>query len=115
MKGVSTLALAAGILITGSNAIQLVKKDAAPAVVGLSIGRRSVVDPVKRDQLRRRQNSKTVSETLDNFEVTHSVFRQTSQDLTRSRKVVCILPMSRSVRQHRTFVYTSTLAAVIYG
>ena len=74
MKGITIAALAAGVLATGSNAIHLIKKDAAPAVVGLSIERRVVADPVKRDRLRRRQTSKTVLQTLDNFEVISSPF-----------------------------------------
>ena len=69
MRGIAVAAVGAGILCTGSSAIQLVRRDAPPAVVALDIHRRHITNPVKRDQLRRR--AQTVSETLDNFEVEH--------------------------------------------
>ena len=67
MKGVAVAAVVAGVLCTSSNGIQLIRRDATPAVVALDVHRRHVANPVKRDQLRRR--AQTVSETLDNFEV----------------------------------------------
>ena len=65
MRGAAAVAVAAGILVAGSEALQLVKRDASPAVIGLGIQRKSVASHTARDRLRRRQ-SKTVSETLDN-------------------------------------------------
>jgi len=57
-------ALTATLLATSSTTLHLLpQRDASPAVVGLSIQRNIVQDPVKRDVLRRRQ---TVTETLDN-------------------------------------------------
>lgn len=64
------VAVAAGLLTSGSTAIQLIKRAGAPAVVPMSIERRAVEVFESRyqfDQLRKRQ--KTVSQTLDNFEV----------------------------------------------
>jgi len=63
MKGQALTALAASLLLLHTSAaLQLVKRD-FPAVVGLDIQRRNVLDPVKRDLLKR---AGTVSETLDN-------------------------------------------------
>lgn len=56
---------AAALFITTSTTLQLVRRDGAPAVVGLGIQRKSVKDPVARDRLRRRQ-AEPVSVTLDN-------------------------------------------------
>lgn len=67
MKGAAVAAITAGLLVTGSDAIQLVKRD-TPAVVAIGIQRNSINSPVKRDRLRRRAN-KTVTQTLDNYEV----------------------------------------------
>lgn len=67
MKSAAVAAIAAGLLVTGSDAIQLVKRD-TPAVVAIGIQRNPIDDPVKRDQLRRRAG-KTVTQTLDNYEV----------------------------------------------
>ena len=51
-------------LFTAASALSLVQRD-APNVVGLNTQRKAVLNPVKRDALRRRQ---TVSESLDNEE-----------------------------------------------
>ncbi|KAI5210417.1 acid protease [Aureobasidium subglaciale] len=64
MKHISTLALAASTII-GAEAITLQKRtNEAPKVVEYEIQRKTVKDPLKRDRLRRRQN--TISATLDN-------------------------------------------------
>ncbi|KAH0372765.1 candidapepsin-4 precursor, partial [Aureobasidium melanogenum] len=64
MKHISTLALAASTFI-GAEAITLQKRiNAAPKVVEYEIERKTVSNPLKRDQIRRRAN--TISETLDN-------------------------------------------------
>ncbi|KAI9826242.1 MAG: hypothetical protein M1819_007409 [Sarea resinae] len=68
MKGISTLAVAAGLFVAGSGAIQLVQRDGPPAVVGFDIQRRKVSSPLARDRIRRRATSTTVSQTLDNEE-----------------------------------------------
>lgn len=60
-----TITLVAGLLSV-TEAINLVQRDAAPAVIGLDIQRRHVENPVARDRLRRRAG--TVLETLDNLE-----------------------------------------------
>ena len=65
MKSLTVTALAAGLLASGSAALNLIERD-TPNVVGLDIARRHIRDPMKRDALRRRQ-SQTVSETLDNY------------------------------------------------
>ena len=65
MKSLTASALAAGLLASGSAALNLIERD-TPNVVGLDIARRHVPDPVKRDALRRRQ-SQTVTETLANY------------------------------------------------
>ena len=57
--------LAAALLIATSTTLRLVERRGKPAVVGLSMQRKSVQDPIARDRLRRRQES-TVSVTLDN-------------------------------------------------
>jgi len=59
-----TVTLVAGLLSV-TEAINLVQRDAAPAVIGLDIQRRYVENPVARDRLRRRAG--TVLETLDNL------------------------------------------------
>ena len=61
----SLLLSAAALLVSGSSALRLVKRDGTPSVVGLGIQRKPVADPVKRDRLRKRQSS-TVTVTLDN-------------------------------------------------
>lgn len=66
MRGISLFAATAGLLTAGSQAIRLAERNTVPAVVGLDIERRDVFDPLARDGLRRRQNTKTVTETLDN-------------------------------------------------
>ncbi|OCL12699.1 candidapepsin-4 precursor [Glonium stellatum] len=53
-------------LLSVAEAINLVQRNAAPAVLSLDIQRRYVEDPVARDRLRRRAG--TVLETLDNLE-----------------------------------------------
>ncbi|KAI9810989.1 MAG: hypothetical protein M1827_005720 [Pycnora praestabilis] len=68
MKGLSILAAAAGLLSVGTKAIQLVRRDAVPAVVGFDIQRRHVANPLARDRLRRRATSNTVGLALDNGE-----------------------------------------------
>ncbi|MCJ1406513.1 hypothetical protein MMC19_000578 [Ptychographa xylographoides] len=72
MKGstVST-GLTAALLTSGTAAIELFKRAGPANVVSLDIQRKSVPIYQSRyeyDQLRRRQSSKTISETLDNFE-----------------------------------------------
>lgn len=64
MKSLTATALVAGLLASGSAALNLIKRD-TPNVIGLDITRRHIADPVKRDGLRRRQ-SQTVTETLAN-------------------------------------------------
>ncbi len=66
MRALSICAVTAGLLSATSEAIQLVQRDVAPAVLGLAIQRKAVLDPFARDGIRRRQNTKTVTETLDN-------------------------------------------------
>lgn len=56
--------LVATILFAGTEAIQLIKRD-TPSVIGLNIDRKAILNPIKRDALRRRQ---TVSQALDNEE-----------------------------------------------
>ncbi|CAD0113205.1 unnamed protein product [Aureobasidium uvarum] len=64
MKHISTLALAASTII-GAEAITLQKRsNGAPKVVEHEIQRKHVENPLKRDRLRRRQN--TIQESLDN-------------------------------------------------
>ena len=65
MRSLTATALAAGLLASGSAALNLIERD-TPNVVGLDIARRHVPDSVKRDALRRRQ-SQTVTETLANY------------------------------------------------
>ncbi|KAH8600857.1 aspartic peptidase domain-containing protein [Bisporella sp. PMI_857] len=66
MRFYSTLAIAAGIFLSSTNALSLQQKsDGRPKVVGLPVQRRSHPDPVARDRIRRRG---TVSATLDNLE-----------------------------------------------
>ena len=65
MKGLTTFAIAASILSTCTEGIQLHKRtDGAPRVVGFPVQRKSVPNPVERDRLRKR--SGTVQATLDN-------------------------------------------------
>ncbi|KAF4637171.1 hypothetical protein G7Y89_g918 [Cudoniella acicularis] len=64
MRGFSTFAVAAGLLSTCTEGISLHRRtDGPPRVVGFPVQRKSVPDPLQRDQLRRRG---TVSATLDN-------------------------------------------------
>ncbi|MCJ1311599.1 hypothetical protein MMC25_005272 [Agyrium rufum] len=69
MKNAVVFTAAVGVLSASVEAIQLVKRD-VPRVVGLHMERKSVMNPVQRDQARRlrKRQSKTVQETLDNFE-----------------------------------------------
>ena len=70
MRGTTIAALTAGLLTTGSTAIELFKRNGPAAVIPMPIQRKSVEWVGSRyefDQLRKRQ--KTVTETLDNFEV----------------------------------------------
>ena len=65
MQWLTTFAVAAGILSTCSEGLTLHRRtDGPPKVVGFPVVRRSVANPLKRDQLRRR--SGTVQATLDN-------------------------------------------------
>lgn len=65
MRGVTTFAIAASLLSTCTEGIQLHKRtDGAPRVVAFDVGKRIVRDPVSRDRIRRR--SETVQATLDN-------------------------------------------------
>ena len=69
MRG-TTVVLTAYLFATGSTAIELFKRAGSAAVVTIPIQRKSVEWVGNRyefDQLRKRQ--KTISETLDNFEV----------------------------------------------
>ncbi|MCJ1416233.1 hypothetical protein MMC32_002568 [Xylographa parallela] len=69
MRGTTIAALTAGLLTTGSTAIELFKRNGPAAVIPMPIQRKSVEWVGSRyefDQLRKRQ--KTVTETLDNFE-----------------------------------------------
>ncbi|OBW68968.1 MAG: Uncharacterized protein AUREO_009530 [Aureobasidium pullulans] len=64
MKHISTLALAASTIL-GAEAITLQKRsDSASKVIEHEIQRKHVANPLKRDRLRRRQN--TISQELDN-------------------------------------------------
>ena len=68
MRG--SAALTAALLAVECNAIHLIQRDNAPAVVGMDFIRKPVRDPITRDHMRlRRRQGKTVMETLDNFEV----------------------------------------------
>ncbi|CAI6333983.1 unnamed protein product [Periconia digitata] len=64
-----SLALVAQLLVTSSSvtAWELVQRE-QPKVVALDIQRRYVPNPVERDRLRKRQQSKTLQQTLDNLE-----------------------------------------------
>jgi len=65
MKGLTAFAVAAGFLSTCSEGLALNRRtDGPPKVVGFPVVRKSVPNPLKRDQLRRR--SGTVQATLDN-------------------------------------------------
>lgn len=67
MKGLSLLAVIAGLAVSGTEAIQLVSRDGTPRVVGMDLERKAAYNPVERDRARmRKRQSKTVSETLDN-------------------------------------------------
>ncbi|MCJ1227055.1 hypothetical protein MMC12_003710 [Toensbergia leucococca] len=63
MKSASVTLLAAWLLIAGSNAIQLSKRE-NPPVVGIRMQRKTVESPFARDIVRR--SATTISETLDN-------------------------------------------------
>ena len=66
----ASVALTAALLAVATNAIHLIYRDNGPAVVGMGFVRKHVRDPIKRDHMRlRRRQGKTVTETLDNFEV----------------------------------------------
>ena len=70
MKCVALATIALGVIIGSSEAIKLEKRSDAPTVVHLPIERRSIQNPVERDQHRRRKRElKTVTQTLDNFQV----------------------------------------------
>ncbi len=65
MKGTKLAALVAASLATSSNALYLSERsDTSPGVVGLSLQRKHIKYPAKRDLQRRQQ---VVSETLDNL------------------------------------------------
>ncbi|TVY26096.1 putative aspartic-type endopeptidase [Lachnellula hyalina] len=67
MKGLATFAASAGLLWACSEGLTLSQRtNASPKVVGFPVVRKSVPNPLKRDQLRRR--SGTVQATLDNEE-----------------------------------------------
>jgi len=80
MKGTSLIVLTAGLLLSSTQALQLVRRDAHPAVIGLDIQRRNVGHPVKRDLQRR---AGTVSEILAN-EVSFSPPPPSTHGLTAS-------------------------------
>ena len=65
MKGLTTFAIAAGLLSTYTDAIELHRRtDGPPQVVGFPVQRKHVSNPLLRDRLRRR--AETVQATLDN-------------------------------------------------
>jgi RNase P protein component len=65
MKGLTTFAVAAGLLCACTEGLTLNRRtDGPPRVVGFPVARKSVPNPVKRDRLRKR--SGTVQATLDN-------------------------------------------------
>ncbi|TAQ90393.1 hypothetical protein B7494_g1229 [Chlorociboria aeruginascens] len=66
MKCLSTFAIASGVLLAYTEAINLHRRTDGPLrVVGFPIQRKSVLDPVARDRLRKRS---TIQVTLDNEE-----------------------------------------------
>ena len=68
MRG--AVALTTALLAVGCSALHLNQRDGPPAVIEMEIVRKPISNLVKRDQLRlRRRQSKSVAETLDNFEV----------------------------------------------
>lgn len=67
MKIALATTLIGSILAATSDAIQLVKRDGAPRVVGMPIQRRQTSKPVMSKGLLKRQRS--VSVTLDNYQV----------------------------------------------
>lgn len=90
MRGVSTFAVAATLLSTCTEGIQLSKRtDGPPRVVGFPVSRRTISDPVARDRIRRR--AETVQATLDN-EVSGRKEKDYGVGLTTGRKHY-ILPM----------------------
>lgn len=92
MRGTVVAAVAAGLLVTGSEAIQLVKRD-IPSVVAIGIQRKSIDNPVDRDRIRRRAG-KTVSQTLDNYQVRWCLIHAgVMSKLTGLRVEVYTLPM----------------------
>lgn len=65
MKGLTAFAASAGLLWTCSEGLTLSQRtNESPKVVGFPVVRKSVPNPLQRDQLRRR--SGTVQATLDN-------------------------------------------------
>jgi len=65
MKGLTTFAVAVGLLSTCTEGLTLNRRtDGPPRVVGFPVMRKSVPNPVKRDRLRKRAG--TVQATLDN-------------------------------------------------
>lgn len=64
MRASAVITVATGLLST-SQAIQLVERNATPNIPRLDIQRKYVADPVAHD-IRRRASSKTVQESLDN-------------------------------------------------
>lgn len=64
MKGLTTFAVAAGLLSTCTEGLTLNRRTDRPAkVVGFPVVRKTVSNPLKRDRLRRRG---TAQATLDN-------------------------------------------------
>ncbi|QSZ35474.1 hypothetical protein DSL72_008344 [Monilinia vaccinii-corymbosi] len=70
MRTTTFIAVAAGLLSTCTDAIQLQRRTDGPGkVVGLDVVRKQVDNPLARDKLRKlRRRSKTVASTLDNEE-----------------------------------------------
>ena len=68
MKTSTAAVLTLGLFTSTSSALQLVPRgNSSPSVVGININRKHVANPVNRDRKRRRQ-TQTVSQTLDNEE-----------------------------------------------
>ena len=102
MRGTTIAALTAGLLTAGSTAIELFKRNGPAAIVSMPIERKSIEWVGSRyefDQLRKRQ--KTVTETLDNFEVGVLVITSPKQPSDR-------LLARQSVLRKRDYWHTTT-------
>lgn len=76
MRGESlilSLATATSLLSSAVESLELVKKS-SPAVVGFEIARNHVTNPVTRDRMRWKRDTKTVEQELDNEVCFHSFF-----------------------------------------